>query len=98
GLAASPEGWSRFYYFSQTRGADWGSIWYVSSEWFNRAYTSNDLNSYEGAAILVAFLAIVWLSLAARRRPRLHQLCFLTLAAFLVLNKVYSPQYVLWLL
>ncbi len=32
------------------------------------------------------------------RRPRLPQLCFLTLALFLVLNKVYSPQYVLWLL
>ena len=28
-LIASPEGWARFYYFSKTRGADWGSIWYV---------------------------------------------------------------------
>jgi uncharacterized membrane protein len=34
----------------------------------------------------------------AARRPRLAQLTFLVVAAFLVTNKVYSPQYVLWLL
>ena len=37
------------------------------------------------------------LALAAPRRPRLPQLCFLLLAAFLILNKVWSPQYVIWL-
>ncbi|MGH3282897.1 MAG: glycosyltransferase family 87 protein, partial [Trebonia sp.] len=31
------------------------------------------------------------------RRPRLPQLCFLILASFLMLNKVWSPQYVIWL-
>ena len=105
-----PEGWFRFYYFSRTRGADWGSIWYVFSRpestvvfhheihWFGWNYTTNQLNLYEAAAIAIAFLGVCWLALAARRRPRLPQLCFLTLAFFLVLNKVYSPQYVLWLL
>ncbi|MGH3449059.1 MAG: glycosyltransferase family 87 protein, partial [Nocardioidaceae bacterium] len=34
----------------------------------------------------------------APRRPRLVQLLFLVVAAFLLVNKVYSPQYVLWLL
>ena len=37
------------------------------------------------------------LTLAAPRRPRLPQLCFLVLAAFLMTNKVWSPQYVIWL-
>jgi uncharacterized membrane protein len=107
---ARPEGWFRFYYFSRTRGADWGSIWYVFSRpestvvfhhdihWFGWNYTTSQLNLYEAAAIAIAFLGVCWLALAARRRPRLPQLCFLTLAFFLVLNKVYSPQYVLWLL
>jgi uncharacterized membrane protein len=107
---ARPEGWFRFYYFSRTRGADWGSIWYVFSRresltvfgpdihWFGWNYTTNQLNLYEAAAIAIAFLGVCWIALAARRRPRLPQLCFLTLAFFLVLNKVYSPQYVLWLL
>src|SRR6202012_6184887 len=30
-------------------------------------------------------------------RPRLPQLGFLLLASFLILNKVWSPQYVIWL-
>ena len=34
----------------------------------------------------------------APRRPRLPQLLFLVVLAFLLVNKVYSPQYVLWLL
>jgi uncharacterized membrane protein len=95
---ASPEGWFRFYYFSKTRGADWGSIWYIFSKWFHWNYTPSQLNIYEGGTIAIAFMAIGWLALAAPRRPRLPQLMFLTLAVFLVLNKVYSPQYVLWLL
>jgi hypothetical protein len=37
------------------------------------------------------------LALAAPRRPRLPQLGFLLLASFLILNKVWSPQYVIWL-
>jgi uncharacterized membrane protein len=95
---ASPDGFGRFYSFSKTRGADWGSIWYVFSRWFRWSYTTGALNIYEGGAIAVAFLGVAWLAIAAQRRPRLPQLCFLTLAVFLVLNKVYSPQYVLWLL
>jgi len=97
-MIASPEGWARFYYYSRIRGADWGSIWYVFTRWFGLSYTTSSLNLYEAGAIAVAFAGIIWLALAAPRRPRLPQLCFLTLALFLVLNKVYSPQYVLWLL
>ena len=46
---------------------------------------------------VLACLGIAWLGLAAPHRPRLAQLLFLVVAAFLVTNKVYSPQYVLWL-
>jgi len=42
-------------------------------------------------------VAIAVLALAAPRRPRLGQLCFLVLAVFLMTNKVWSPQYVIWL-
>ena len=36
--------------------------------------------------------------LTARHRPRFAQLAFLVVAAFILTNKVYSPQYVLWLI
>jgi len=37
------------------------------------------------------------IAMAAPRRPRLAQLCFLVICAFLLVNKVWSPQYSLWL-
>ncbi|MEC9128993.1 MAG: hypothetical protein VX748_03255, partial [Actinomycetota bacterium] len=43
------------------------------------------------------FLAVTVLALATRRRPRLAQIAFLVIAAFALSGKVYSPQYVLWL-
>ena len=38
------------------------------------------------------------LALTAPRRPRLAQLAFLIVAAFILTNKVYSPQFVIWLI
>ncbi len=43
-------------------------------------------------------LGVLVLGLRAPRAPRLAQLGFLVVAGFLLVNKVYSPQYVLWLL
>jgi uncharacterized membrane protein len=93
-------GWATFYVFSRNRGADWGSVWYMF-EHFNLpklgTYQISVLNELSAAALVVAFAAIALLALAAPRRPRLPQLCFLLLAAFLMTNKVWSPQYVIWL-
>jgi len=60
-------------------------------------YQLGVLNEMSAAALIIAFAAIALLALAAPRRPRLPQLCFLMLAAFLMTNKVWSPQYVIWL-
>jgi uncharacterized membrane protein len=56
------------------------------------------VNIYEAALTIVALLGVAALTFGAARRPRLPQVFFLSLALFLVVNKVYSPQYVLWLL
>ncbi|WP_239374374.1 glycosyltransferase family 87 protein [Frankia sp. Cj5] len=45
-------------------------------------------------SLLLGIAALGWF---APRRPRLPQLLFLTVAVFLVTNKVFSPQYTLWL-
>jgi uncharacterized membrane protein len=93
-------GWARFYAFSRDRGADWGSVWYLF-EHYNVPILGNSgtgqLNLISSGAFAIACVAIAALTLAAPRRPRLPQLCFLLLAAFLILNKVWSPQYVIWL-
>ena len=41
--------------------------------------------------------AIGYIALTAPRRPRVTQLAFLVVAAFLLTNKVWSPQFSLWL-
>ncbi len=99
-LIVAPSGWAYFYTFSKNRGADWGSVWYMF-EHFSVPVLGNGqlsaLNEMSAAFFAAACAAITVLALAAPRRPRLPQLCFLVLAAFLMTNKVWSPQYVVWL-
>jgi uncharacterized membrane protein len=47
---------------------------------------------------VLGLVGVAVLALTAPRRPRLPQLLFLTVVAFLLTNKVFSPQYVLWVL
>ncbi len=56
------------------------------------------LNAVVALGTAAVVLAVALLALAAPRRPRLPQLLFLTVSGFLLVNKVFSPQYVLWLL
>jgi uncharacterized membrane protein len=93
----------RFFGLNTTRPADWDSLWYA----LQHARGGVALDSADGAprrlnlAVAVCFLAalggIVALALRAPRRPRLMQLLFLTVLAFLLTNKVWSPQFSLWL-
>ena len=98
---AAPHGWATFYTFSRQRPADWGSLWYFFQTEHVPFLGTDDIdriNLLGTAGFAVCCLLIAVLALTAPRRPRLGQLCFLVLAAFLITNKVWSPQYVLWLL
>lgn len=91
-----PHGWAQFYVLSKTRGAGFGSPWYA----LDRAgwvIPDGSLNLVSGGSFLVLCLLIGGLAVFAPRRPRLWQLGFLVVAAFAMTNKVYSPQYVLWM-
>ena len=99
-MIAAPAGWARFYQLSSSRGADWGSIWYFfqTRHWPLLGTTSvGVLNLLSLAVFAAACLALAVLILAAPRRPRAAQVFFLVLAVFLLSNKVWSPQYVCWL-
>ncbi|MFC6064959.1 glycosyltransferase family 87 protein [Streptomyces ochraceiscleroticus] len=89
------DGWQKFYTFSQERPIDFGSVWLLISQ-----RTGNPLeyaNTYATLLMIVGCGGIALLTLYAPRRPRLAQLAFLVVALFILTNKVYSPQYVLWL-
>jgi uncharacterized membrane protein len=56
------------------------------------------LNVAVAGTLVLLVAGAAWLTLAAPVRPRVAQLAFLLVAGFLLLNKVWSPQYSLWLL
>lgn len=103
-------GWQWFLSLSQTRPADWGSLWLVFKTWlsgdsFGHALSSTggcgsapvDLNVASAFAVLFIVVAVGILIAAAPWRPRVGQIAFLLVAGFVMLNKVDSPQYALWL-
>ncbi len=99
-LLAAPSGWATFYIFNAKRGADWGAVWYLfqTEHWpVLGGLSLPTINLTSAALFLAACVAVAVLALTAARRPRLPQLIFLTTAAFLLTNKVWSPQYVVWL-
>ncbi|MFD8718794.1 glycosyltransferase family 87 protein [Streptomyces sp. NPDC059629] len=91
------DGWSKFYIFSHDRGVDFGSFWLIWAQNTTTPPSTDFVNNAAMALVLLCFLGIAALALTAPRRPRFAQLAFLVVAAFILTNKVYSPQYVLWL-
>ncbi|WP_084713154.1 glycosyltransferase family 87 protein [Streptacidiphilus rugosus] len=98
-MVANFTGWATFYTFSESRGIDFGSFWLILSQngWLDGVDTTT-VNTLITVLLGAGCVAIGWLALAAHRRPRFAQLAFLVIAVFTLTNKVYSPQYVLWLL
>jgi uncharacterized membrane protein len=95
-MIANFKGFATFYTFSQVRKEDYGSFWLILMQ--VRGEQLSTLNTWIAALLAVSCLAIAWLAISAPRRPRFAQLAFLVIAAFVLTNKVYSPQYVLWLI
>ena len=98
--AANPDGWKYFYQF--TRGAAGGlQLTLVRLQPRRRppglepARRPEAINSLALDLFLLACVLIAVLALTAPRRPRLAQLAFLIVAAFILTNKVYSPQFVI---
>jgi uncharacterized membrane protein len=96
-MLADFHGWSRFYVLSRERGVGFSSIWFVLSQQ-GYGLDESHLNTVAGGLFVLACAAIAALAWRAPRRPRLAQLTLLVVAAFLLTNKVYSPQYALWLI
>lgn len=96
-LMGDENAWKLFWSFNSDRGADLGSFWLVIQQ-SGAVVSSHTINVVSGCFFLLACAAVFALGLAAKKRPQVAQIAFLVVAAFLLVNKVYSPQYVLWLL
>jgi uncharacterized membrane protein len=91
-------GWKQFYAYSHSRGIDFGSVWLMISQQTGTSISTAQANLYAIVLMVIFCAGIAWVVLCARRRPRFAQVAFLVVAAFILTNKVYSPQYVLWLI
>lgn len=101
-----PRGWSEFFRLNTRRGDDMDSIYNVVKSFTGWRGFDPDLGFWEPPVLLntitaalfaACCIAIGYIALTAARRPRVAQLAFLVVAAFLLTNKVWSPQFSLWL-
>lgn len=105
-LLLYPRGWSEFFRLNTRRNQDMDSLYNVIKSFTGWQGFDPDLgfwqpptalNAIVGALFVLCCAAIAYIALTAPRRPRVAQLAFLVVAAFLLVNKVWSPQFSLWL-
>ena len=97
-LLAAPSGWAEFLRLNRTRPADWDSLWYF---WQQLRDTSFEVGTLNAVTLLLFVAGAVVIVLLGRRRlppDELWRLFLPVLIWFLLTNKVYSPQFSIWLL
>ncbi|MBE1550752.1 putative membrane protein [Mycobacterium sp. OAS707] len=101
-----PRGWSEFFRLNTRRGDDMDSLYNVVKSFTGWSGFDPHLGFWQPPTVLNAVSAVLFIScciaiayvvLTAKQRPRLVQVAFLVVAAFLLTNKVWSPQFSLWL-
>jgi uncharacterized membrane protein len=98
GYASSPHDWDVFWSFNAQRGADLGSVWLVGQQMFATTFAPHTINLVSWLFFGLWCIGVLVLGMRAPQTPRLAQLGYLLVLGFLLVNKVYSPQYALWLL
>lgn len=93
-----PDAWREFFRLNQERGAEWTTIYAVLSRIFGINFEPDFLNTFSLVGFLACCAAIAVVGLRAPRTPRVGEMIYLIVMAFLLFNKVWSPQYSLWLL
>ncbi len=93
-MLTTPDGWLRFYQLNFDRGEDWGSIWYALS---SLGVNLGNTNFFAILALAVAVLVISLLVFSTKETLHLADISFIVLALVMIASKVYSPQYILWL-
>jgi uncharacterized membrane protein len=100
-MLATPRSWWEFFRFNASRPADWDSLWFIACHRLSgQLYCGHTRAINAGSAALFVIVCVVLWRLRRRVAPDFPRWSFgfPLLVAFLLTNKVYSPQYGLWLL
>lgn len=94
----APTAWLTFFRFNGERAADFDSLWYIACRHLDQCPSTRAINAMSLGLFLMV-TASVW-AIKTRRHPDFPRWTFglPLLVVFLLSNKVYSPQYGLWLL
>jgi hypothetical protein len=87
-------GWLRFFKLNSERNADFGSLWYALQLF---GIHIRNLNTISILTFLIGIAAFTVYFFGVDKTPSLAGVAFTAVAIFTLANKVYSPQYVLWL-
>ncbi|MEX0985419.1 MAG: glycosyltransferase 87 family protein [Actinomycetota bacterium] len=98
-VLVAPNAWMEFFRFNAERTADWDSLWNIAADLWSAATLRTGVINVASAICFVMLAGGLWWA-KARRDRGFHRwtLAFPIIVAFLLTNKVYSPQYGLWLL
>jgi uncharacterized membrane protein len=99
---AARHSWATFFRFNAGRSVDWDSLWYVACQRLHGGIGCPWSARLMNVVSIVAFVGLaagIWF-LRRARNPDFPRWTFglPLIIAFLLSNKVYSPQYGLWLL
>ncbi len=96
---AAPSAWWEFFRFNGERTPDFDSLWYIACRHSSAACISTgNVDALSLGLFFALFGALFLLKLRRDRDFPRWTLGFPLLVSFLLVNKVYSPQYGLWLL
>jgi uncharacterized membrane protein len=95
-LLVARHGWTYYYTASRDQAESIGTVWTAFEQLFH--FGMPGINVAVSIALGALWLAVALLGLLARERPRIGQLAFLCVAAYVIANKAYAPQETLWLL
>jgi uncharacterized membrane protein len=96
-MLANFDGWYATYKFHELRTPNFDSMWFQG--WPEMSV--DRLNTITTLLLVGSFIAILVVSMIRANKTGVYpflQVCGALLAAFLLWNKVHSPQYTLWLL
>jgi uncharacterized membrane protein len=99
----APHQWATFFRFNTARPVDWDSLWFISCHGLRASSApcglSPDLVNTLSVMLFVAVAVALWIARSIRQPDfPAWTFAFPLLVVFLLANKVYSPQYGLWLL
>lgn len=97
-LASAPTGWLRFYEQSRERVADWDSLWRVVGQRLGLDPPVDVLNLLVAVLTAAGVVALVRWTVREDPPSRWHLVALPVVAWFLLVGKVWSPQFSLWLL